>query len=82
MELENCKREVAKERTRVLEREQVIGRHKRRAEEERAAKEQKDKDRADANRSRYDEVVEEQKGMWLFSRGNTIFLWLRSYSLS
>ena len=67
MELEECKHEVARERTKVLEREEVITKQRIdvKAQKQRLAEETKAvqaKATEDTDRGRYKEVVEEQKG--------------------
>jgi hypothetical protein len=77
LELEVCKREVARERTRVMEREDVIVQHQREVERASAGAGRKGKARArDVSghaedpelTKKYREIVEEKKGLTLSLR--------------
>jgi hypothetical protein len=76
MELEVCKRDVARERTRVLEREETIVQQRRDASYIAASKRHKGKARAkDVSmegelHERYREAVEEKKGLFCLIRNH------------
>jgi hypothetical protein len=63
LELEACKREVARERTRVMEREEVIVQQQQDVERARRGK-SRVLEVEDQTNERYKEVVEEKKGLF------------------
>jgi len=74
LELEACKREVARERTRVMEREEVIVQQQRDVESANAARKGKSRvfEVEEQMNERYKEVVEEKKGFFIYCFGRQV----------